>query len=102
MGVDYTQEKLWQATHILIGTGSIQERLSSANLYLVRLTMGKEAAFPDRPDLDERLESVLSQISAAAPKLNDEDAEKVATEILSLYTEASRAARYAVGAPSID
>lgn len=64
MGVDYTQEKLWQAMDTLVGTGSLQERLRFAGEYLLRLR-GKEVAFPAYPALQERLMGVLDQLTAA-------------------------------------
>lgn len=86
----------------LIGPGTLQERLASSNLFLIRLTHDKEAAFPNRSDLNNRLADAQRKIGSDAPPLSDGHAQKVATEILSLFTEATRAARHAVGAPDID
>ena len=56
MGMDYTQEKLWQAVDTLVtGTDRIQERLVYAAEFLIRLR-GSSPAFPGHEDLQRRLE----------------------------------------------
>ena len=63
--MDCTQEKLWQALHSLVGTGTIQDRLTFAGMYLIRLR-AHEPAFPAMPTLETRLLEVLHQLTQAA------------------------------------
>jgi hypothetical protein len=110
MGIDYTQQKLWEAMNSLIGTGTLQERLKGAAQFLILLP-AHDPAFPAFPDLEERLNRVLQRLTAVASsgegsieattqRLSDRDANEVAAEILSLFSEATRAAKFAVVASS--
>ena len=108
MGMDYTQEKLWQAVNTLVGSGSIQTRLRYAAEYLIRVKGRDEHAFP-QAELQERFARVMERltstpavgdegtIQASTRNLTDEDAEKVASEIFSLFCGASELARVPVG-----
>jgi hypothetical protein len=109
MSVDDTQEKLWQAVQTaLVGAGNIQERLRSAAMYLIRV-QATESAFPARADLQRRLEAILRELTgspatgrggtleSSIAALKDDDAKRVAVEILSLLCEATRLARRPVG-----
>jgi hypothetical protein len=102
MSIDYTQQKLWEAVNALIGTGSLQERLRFAGDYLSKSQMHLPA-FPAMPALERRLNEVLEQLARAGSiedttrALNDEDAQQIASKILSLFCEATRAARTPVG-----
>jgi hypothetical protein len=91
MSMDYTQQKLWEAVNILIGTGSLQTRLGDARSYLAPL----DYPFPGWPGLQARLENVKTQLLENLS--HDDDAEKAAHEIVSLLLEATRLARTPVG-----
>lgn len=98
MAIDYTQQKLWEAVNSLIGTGTLQERLKYAAVAIGLLRV-HAPAFPTFPELEERLARLIERVSDSPMRgLSDEDAEKVASEILSLFCEATRAATYPVGA----
>jgi hypothetical protein len=82
MSVHYTQQKLWEAVNMLIGTGTLQERLGYARSYLAPLAY----PFPGRPSLESRLEDVRTRL---LEKLPDDEGEKVAQEIMLLLLEAT-------------
>jgi hypothetical protein len=90
MSMDHTQQKLWEAVNMLIGTGALQTRLRDARLYLAPLI----DPFPGWPRLQSRLEHVRAQLLGSLP---DHEAEKVAQEIMSLLLEATRLARQPIG-----
>ena len=105
MSMNYTQEKLWQAVHALIGAGTIQQRLNAAAQYLIRLRPDRSGApaFPAMPALESRLNEVLRRltehgIDATVNGLAEQDAAAIAEEVLSLFVEATRAADTPVGA----
>jgi hypothetical protein len=90
----YTREKLYQATDCLVrGTRSIQERLESAAIYLIRLEAIKD--FP--PDLQGEFEEIMHELTKVSAKgdegtlqatlreTGDMDASKLAERIFSLY-----------------
>jgi hypothetical protein len=100
----YTQQKLEQAIHDLLGPGTIQERLRFAamHLTLLRPVDAAAAAFAD-PDLQRRLDLVIAQVTATASgeqgidiatrALQDEEGDRIAKEILSLLLEATELTR---------
>jgi hypothetical protein len=109
MSIDNTQETLWRAAETaLVGAGRIQERLRSAAMYLIRLHT-TEPAFPGHGPLQRRMEAVLQELTstpatsaestleASTAALSDDDAKRVAIEILSLLCEATRLAKSPVG-----
>lgn len=91
----YGREKLWQAVDCLVsGTGSIQERLESAALYLIRLEPNND----EMPkELHLELEAILLDLTKMAAKgdegkisatlrfMSDEEGSKLAGRIFSLY-----------------
>jgi len=93
MAMDYAIEKYWQAVDVLVGSGPLQERLTFAAEYLMRLT---DRNFPDRVDLAERHDAIMKKLTATQlgntsqylPRnLTDDEAEKLSREILSVFTE---------------
>jgi hypothetical protein len=82
MSMHYTQQKLWEAVNMLIGTGSLQERLDYVRAYLAPLAY----PFPGWPSLRSRLETVRERLLTT---LSDDEGEKVAQEIMLLLLEAT-------------
>jgi hypothetical protein len=109
---NYTQEKLWQAVHLLAtGAGPIRERLNYATQYLIRLhhVRPEERAFVEHPELQARFDRVMEMltstpatgsegtIAASTSGLSDEDAKKAAEEIFDLFQAATDLADVPVG-----
>jgi hypothetical protein len=91
--MDYAIEKYWEALDVLVGTGPLQERLTFAAVYLMRLN---EREFPGRPDLAQRHGEIMKKLTATplstensyTPRpLNDEQAAELSREILSVFLE---------------
>jgi hypothetical protein len=92
----YSREKFWQAVHVLVGDGSIQERLAGAAMYLTRLH-GPDEDLPEGQR--EEFRAVMNEltkekaigdegnIQATTRKLSSEDGAKLAKRILNIYTE---------------
>jgi hypothetical protein len=96
MAHDYAREKFWQAVHGLVGSGSIEERLASAAMILIRLDRPVE----DLPEsVREEFQAVLHEltketatgnegnIAATTRKLSSEDGSDLAHRIFSIYTK---------------
>jgi len=94
MAIDYAQEKLMQAIDTLAtGTGTIQDRLGGAALYLIRL---KPEDFPEG-DLRKLFQGVKDDLTFEPAKgdegtiaatlriTDDEDARAIAKRIVSLF-----------------
>ena len=108
MGMDYTQQKLWEAVRSLVmGHGRIQERLANAG---VPLAIVHSRAFEGHAELRERFEAMIRRLTtvqpirggegslkATTPGLADDDAAKIAEEIFSLFCEATDLADTPVG-----
>lgn len=94
MTYGYTREKLFQAVDVLVGDGTVQERLASAATYLIRLHE-PENDFP--PELQEEFKAIKhaltkeqaigneGNIQATVDKLSNEEGRKLASRILELY-----------------
>jgi hypothetical protein len=94
--LDYAREKLWQAIHVLVTSeSSLQERLASAAIYLIRLQAKDDfpeeyqAAFEFIVDslTHEPAVGDEGKIQATTRKMTDIEARQVAERILSLYTQ---------------
>src|SRR5436309_3415518 len=100
MGIDYTQQKFWEAINALVsGTGRIQERLESAGRSLVILQHhgADDAAFVKQPELQRRFDQVMDRLTstpargdegtirASAHALTDDEGREIANEIFSLF-----------------
>ena len=92
------KEKLWVAIHVLVTRdGSLQERLASAAIGLVGVYLPSKSDLPKK--YQEVLESIIrdltkepavgneGKIQATASKMSDQEAERIANEILNLYTQ---------------
>ena len=67
MSMDYTQQKLWEATMALAtGPGPIRERLAAAGIPLTVLYHGPdhEPAFLGYPDLQRRFDDLYKLLTA--------------------------------------
>lgn len=95
MSIDYAKEKLWQAVHDLATSDlSIQDRLASAAMYLIRLG---PSDFPER--LREEFDAVWRDITRQEPvadegtiaattrRLTSEQGARIAERILHIYAE---------------
>ncbi len=91
----YAAEKFWQAVDALAsGTAPIQRRIADAALFLIRL---KDEDVP--PELLERHHSLVERLTctpaagdegtivATARALSDEDASRLASEIVSVFLQ---------------
>lgn len=91
-------EKLWQAIDTLATSdGILQERLSSAAISLAGVYLPLESDLPKK--YQEEFKSIIQdltretakkdegKIQATTRKMNDQEAERVARRILSLYIE---------------
>ena len=105
MSADYTQEKLWQAVETLIGSGSIQERLKFAAMYLIRLDSTKDGlAFPGDSDAQTRFARLMERLTSAPPSgdegtieattrtLSDDEGRRLAEDIFRLFCRATELA----------
>jgi ferric-dicitrate binding protein FerR (iron transport regulator) len=93
VSIHYTREKLGQALDMLVGAAPIQDRLTYAAEYLIRLKAD------DIPDTERgEFEAVMrafsrhpaekegeGSIRASARKLTDQEGAAVARKILSIY-----------------
>ena len=99
MTIDYADEKLMEAVHILAtGSGRIQERLLDAAHVLIRL---RPDNFPDG-DLRRSFKGIVDDLTFEQPRENeggivaslrvtdDEDARAIARHILDLYHAVNR------------
>jgi len=89
----YARKKLLEALYVLVGSCSIQKRLCAAGGHLVCL--GPDDFEPD--DL-ETFEAIMKSLTSATPaaeevsleattrRLTDQEGDKLADKILSLYT----------------
>ena len=102
MSADYTQEKLWQAVETLIGSGSIQERLKFAAMYLIRLDSTKDdLAFAGDSDAQTRFDLLIERLTSAPPSgdegtieattrtLSDDEGGRLAEDIFGLFCRAT-------------
>jgi hypothetical protein len=104
MSINYTQEKLWQATlSLATGVGPIRERLNAAALYLIRLhhVRPEERAFTQDAELQERFDALMDTLTSTPARgsegnlfasicvLSDESACRIASEIFELFCEAT-------------
>ena len=110
MSADYTQEKLWQAVETLIGSGSIQERLKFAAMYLIRLDSTKDdLAFAGDSDAQTRFDRLIERLTSAPPSgdegtiaattrtLSDFEGGRLAKDIFDLFCRATELADIPVG-----
>jgi hypothetical protein len=95
----YPREKLWQALDSLVGDGTIQQRLEAAAMSLTRLQERDFTGLPDYPaeGLQEQFRKIMQAltnvaagagegtIAATTRQLTNEQGDKIAKEILSLY-----------------
>jgi hypothetical protein len=88
----YAREKLWQAIETLVGHGAVQDRLTSAAEFLLRLQPDKQLPREHRDEF-EQIKAALTTIplsSASGPTprpITDEEGTKLAHRVLSLYTD---------------
>jgi hypothetical protein len=88
----YAREKLWQAIESLVGHGSVQDRLTDAADFLLRVQSDKQLP-PEHQDEFEQIKAALtttalSSATGPAPRpITDQEGTKLARRILSLYTE---------------
>ena len=114
MSADYTQEKLWQAVDILIGSGSIQERLEFAAMYLICLNSPKDdLAFAGDSDAQTRFDRLIERLTSAPPSgdegtiaattrtLSDFEGGRLAKDIFDLFCRATELADIPVGFPNM-
>lgn len=89
----YAKQKLYEAVLSLAGVGSIQERLTFAAVHLVTLST---PAQENPPEIRAQLEALVNKLtvkplsdtkSYTPRELNDEEARKVAEDILSLFVK---------------
>jgi hypothetical protein len=93
----YGREKLWQAVDCLAtSSGTIQQRLESAAMFLIRLNPGDQS-LPS--ELHGEFESIYhdltkttaqgseGRIQATLQLMSDEEGSKLASRIFSLYTK---------------
>jgi hypothetical protein len=112
MSMNYTQEKLWQAVHLLVTADEpIRKRLAYAAQYLSRVyhVGSPDRAFTGHPELQERFERLMERltstpavahegtIGASTNALTDADAAQSAEEIFSLFCAATDLADVPVG-----
>jgi len=85
--IGYTYQKLMEATtSLVVGAGSIQDRLRGAAFSLETLSVHLPA-FADDDDLEQRFSAVLNRLRATP--LSDEAAGQIAYEIWNLYQAAA-------------
>ena len=96
MAVEYGREKLWQAVNALAtGSGSIQERLENAAIFLIRLQAGEDLPEEHRATFEAILHELTKEqatgdegnIRATLANTSSERGRALAGRILSLYTE---------------
>jgi hypothetical protein len=87
----YAREKLWQAIETLVGAGSVQDRLTFAADFLLRLMPDKHLPKEDWGEFEE-IKSALtspplsSSTGWTARPITDAEGTQLAQRILSLYT----------------
>jgi hypothetical protein len=89
---DYPREKLWQAIETLVGDGSVQDRLTSAADFLLRLMPDKHLPSEHRDEFEQIKAALtttpLSSATGPTPRpITGEEGTKLARRILSLYTD---------------
>jgi hypothetical protein len=93
VSIDYVQQKLWEAMCSLVGPETIQERLRNARMSLSTIDAGDLTTFTD-------LRGQLNEIQNAL-RSGDHDAAagaELSRRVLNLFANATRIARYPVGA----
>jgi hypothetical protein len=87
----YAREKLWQAIETLVGAGPVQERLTFAADFLLRLMPDKHLPSEHRVEFEEIKAALtstpLSSTTGWTPRpITDAEGTQLAQRILSLYT----------------
>jgi hypothetical protein len=96
MSSTYVREKLWLAVHVLVtGDGGLQERLASAGIGLIGLPKTVLLSTKNREAFDSIIQGLTKEpalgnegrLVATSRKMSDEEAKRIADEILNLYTK---------------
>ena len=95
MAENYAQEKFYEAMLSLIGEGALRRRLYGAALYLQRL---QDKDFQRSPELKQKWQEIMRDLrhveagpgddgdyNATLNRMTDEDASRVAENILSTF-----------------